>query len=408
MVKAAFPMRVVGFALVPALSAVSPLIALPAVTSVGGADVWGAIAIGQSLGLAGATIVELGWGLKGPQRLARTGESGRRRAMAMSFQTRGAVFPLVGLVAAALAWLLATDHAVLAAMMAFSSVATGLSLIWYFIGAGRPGKLLVTDSVPRVVLVIASALAIYNGAPLIAYPLVGVLLPAIVAPALGALSVQLSRTDFRGIGATRTAILIRAQFVAMSGRFVSALYIALPVALVGLVAPQAVPVFAAAERLQRMYLSILSAIPNAMQGWVGKSPNVLHRISRAEQSAFVNAGVGILAGVVFTIGAPAAAAIVFSGVVTVSTELAGLCGLVIFFVCSSRAVGGLVLVALNSTGTVLRSALVGALIGVPGILLLGREYGAPGALMGEIAAEAAVLAVQFHGWLSRRRRRPGK
>lgn len=408
MVRAVFPMRVAGFALVPALSAVSPLIALPAVTTVGGADVWGAIAIGQSLGLAGATIVELGWGLKGPQRLARANLSGRRRALAMSIQTRGAVFPLVAVVSAALAALLAADHNELAALMAVSSVASGLSLIWFFIGCGNPGRLLLTDSVPRVMLVTASAIALLNGAPLFVYPLVGVLLPALMAPIFGSLYVGLNRTDFKGVGAVRIGLLIRSQLTAMGGRFVSALYIALPVTLVGIVAPQVVPLFAAAERLQRMYLSILAAVPNAMQGWVGAALSIEDRLRRAERASLMNSVLGIIAGLVFSVGAPWAAEVVFSGVVSLDHELAALCGLVIFLVCCSRAVGGLVLVSLNSARTVLRSAVVGAAVGVPAILLLGHVHGAVGAIVGEIVAETCVLAVQVRGWLVLRRKRLGR
>ena len=54
----------------PALSAVTPLIAIPAITSTAGARGWEAYALGLSIGSAACVIIELGWPLTGPQRVA--------------------------------------------------------------------------------------------------------------------------------------------------------------------------------------------------------------------------------------------------------------------------------------------------------------------------------------------------
>jgi hypothetical protein len=387
-------MRLLGFLLIPAISAISPLLALPAVSAKGGASVWAAIAIGQSIGIAGATIVELGWGLTGPQRVSRASPANRRRALSLSLQSRMVVFPLVAAFAATAAWLLATEHRELSAVTAVASSATGLSLIWFFIGIGSPGRLLLTDALPRLALV-----------SVMTYPVVGLLAPALLAPILGMLVSRLRMTDFAGVGPARTLLVIRIQAVAMGGRLVSALYIALPITLVSLVAPQAVPVFAAAERLQRMYLSILAAVPNVLQSWVGGAPSRPLRLQRAEVSVGLNAGVGIVAGLLFAFIAPAASLFVFAGQATISAGLAWLCGAVIFLVCCSRAVGGLVLVALSRFKSVASSALVGAVVGVPLILFLSSQFGAEGGLLGEILAEAAVLGVQVVFWLRFRSKR---
>jgi hypothetical protein len=393
------PLRLLGFLLIPAISAVSPLLALPAVSAKGGASVWAAIAIGQSIGIAGATIVELGWGLTGPQRVSRASQGNRRRALSLSLQSRLLIFPLVAALAATSAWFLAVEHRELSAVTAVASSATGLSLIWFFIGIGAPGRLLLTDALPRLALVSASALAISNGAPIMVYPIVGLLVPALLAPLLGSLNTRIRFSDFRGISLKRTLLVVRIQAVAMSGRLVSALYIALPITLVSLVAPQAVPVFAAAERLQRMYLSILAAIPNVLQSWVGRPASRMRRLNRAEISVGLNASVGILAGLIFAVIAPSASRFVFSGQASISTELAWLCAGVIFLVCCSRAVGGLVLVALGRFHSVATSAVVGAVVGVPLILLLASRLGASGGLLGELIAESAVLCVQTGFWL---------
>jgi hypothetical protein len=62
----------------------------------------------------------------------------------------------------------------------------------------------------------------------------------------------------------------------------------------------------------------------------------------------------------------------------------------------SRATGGLALVALQRVDAIALSATVGAIVGVPAILLGAWGLGALGAVLGEIAAESSVLVVQLH------------
>lgn len=395
----------IAFVAIPMLSAVTPLLAFPAISSNFGASGWAAIALGQSFGAAAAVLIELGWGLTGSQRVARAAEVNRRRILAASVATKLVVLP-VSIPAALLAAFFAPEFAIEAALACVGSAFVGLTSIWFFIGVGRPAKILLTDAVPKLTFVALAAIWMNLGGPLAAFG-IALIFSAVTALILALVTTRIRVRDFPIGRSGRVRFLLRAQMTALSGRAVSALYIALPVALVGIVAPSALPVFASAERLQRLGLSVLQAAPNALQGWVGGEPNVELRVRRAGRALSLNIALGVISGVGFAITAPVASELIFAGVSTIPPGLAWISGGVIFLVCVSRATGGIVLVALRRVGTVSFSALVGAIVGVPAILVLASVSGAAGALIGEAMAEASVLTVQISALrkgLGRRRR----
>jgi hypothetical protein len=389
-------LKLLGFLILPMFNVVTPLITLPAITSRFGAEAWAGIAIAQSVGSASSVLIELGWGLNGAQRIARQGVGNRRQTLALSFLTRGLVVLPVAPIAVVATLLIATDYRAESAVVAVATSLATINSVWFFIGTGEPSKIITTESLPRLLPVVASAMLIMCGAPLWVYG-AALLVASLGSPLVVMRAVRLTRSDFT---VWRTGSLIRviqAQSSALVGRLLSATYIALPVALVGIAYPQSVAVFAAAERLQRMALSVLQAIPNALQGWVGTPSLLGERLRRARIAVLLNAVVGCVAGLVFTLAAPTAAELIFSGIAPISTQLASLCGLMILIVCCSRATGGLMLVAMKRIDIIALSALAGCMIGVPAILFLASVWGVAGGVAGEVAAELAVLAVQIIG-----------
>ena len=384
------------------LSLVSPLLAFPAITSEFGASGWAAVAIGQSFGSTAAIVVELGWGLNGPQRVSRMGSAGRRRVFTLALRSKLFALVPLAIIAGVAAYLVSPDHLLEAALTAVGATAFGLSPAWFFIGNGSPLQLLTIDAVPRLVGVALSAVLMLVGVGLFVYPVVGLILPSVLSPVFAAAKVRVRRPDWRFARRIGNAHVLKSQWHAVVARSTSSLYISLPVGIVAVVAPQALVVFSAADRLQRMYLSVLSAVPNALQGWVGKPNSRGGRMARASRAIVLNAGFGLVVGLLFALAAPLASQIVFSGVATVPFEISVLCGVLIAIVCTSRATGNLGLVAARRIGYITVSAIVGSAIGLPAILVLSSQLGARGALIGAIMAETAVLTVQVFGLLRRR------
>jgi O-antigen/teichoic acid export membrane protein len=385
--------RLGGFVLLPAISLLIPLLVLPGITRSLGAAGWVAVAVAQSLGGAGSVLVDLGWSTTATQRVARQSPANRSRHLAWSLAVRSIAGVPVALVAAAMAAVLVSDHRAEAAALAAIVTLSGNGTQWFFVGIGSPRMLVWTDAVPRVVLLGVAMIVMAHLPSLWVY---------VAAMGLGSLAstvgaIVLARchwTDLRGLTRRRLGRILAIQFTALSARALSAGYIALPIALVGIVAPASVPTFAAAERLQRTALSGLQMFPNAMQGWVG-SPTGSERLRRARLAVVSNVGLGVVCGSVYALAAPTVSHWLFSGVATISFSLSVFSGLLILITCTSRATGGLMLVSLGRVGGITQSAAAGLVVGVPAIVIGALLAGAHGALAAEVLTEAVVLAVQF-------------
>jgi len=375
--------------LVPALSAAAPLAVIPAVTSTHGASGWAAVAVGSSVGIATAVVAELGWGIVGPQRVARgTRPPGGLFATALASKLVATAVLLP--VAAAVTVVVAGDHRPAAVLVSVGVALGALSPTWYFIGLGRPLLILLAETLPRVLVSLASAGAIAAGAPLEVYGAGMVLAAAVtfgVAPRLGGARLP-GAADFRAVPS-----VVRSQLVLVVGRGVATTYKSLPVALLGAVSPGSVAAFAAVDRPLRMGLQVVSAIPDRLQTWVGvPSAELAHR--RGVVSLGVNAALGLVVGVGFATCMPAVAVVLFTGAVPVSPDLAVAGGVLVGVICASRG-AGLALVSAGRHVHTTTASIGSAVVGVPGVLVLGVHLGASGAVWALVLAETVGFVVQL-------------
>jgi O-antigen/teichoic acid export membrane protein len=377
---------------IPALGAIAPLVVIPAISSQFGAATWASVAIAQSLGAAAAIVAELGWGVIGPQRVAQQPSSRRwvvyRAALSSKIVATSVLAPIAGLAAFVIAPVAQADMAVLAVATAFGA----LSPTWFFIGSGLPVKVLLTESVPRVLLNAAAAIALTLGAPLWTYCWAMILLPFLTLAAagvtLGPKYVPAWR-DFKKAGA-----VIRTQRVVALGRGISVVYTALPVAIVGVVAPSVVPVFAASDRLMRMALSILSGVPSRLQSWIGGARDKEERSVRSRKSLTYNVILGLVSGTGFALLAPVVSQVLFVGEIPVPFTVSIASGALLLCICASRGIG-LSLVASRRANSITAAISWAAAVGIATIVPLTLLLGASGAILGLVAAEVTGVAVQL-------------
>jgi hypothetical protein len=401
--------RLAGFVVMPVAGVLVPLAALPAIGSLGPATLLGVL-YAQSVGAAGAVVVELGWGLSGTQRVARQTAGNTRQLVALSTLTKLATAVPVLIVASVVMLLFAPSKEPAYLVIAASGILTSVNVTWVLIGFARPWTVFAVDTVPRAIATVVAATAIWLGGSLWWYA--GAMLAATTVSAVAGLMVlRVERAHFARFRTRHVVRALRSQSRALSGRSISALYIALPITLVTAVAPSAVAEsFAAAERMQRMALTGLQAFPNWMQARVGRIVDPARRRRAAVRSIWMNTSVGAVAGAVFTLLAPWGSTFVFAGAVELTLAQSALGGILILIVSTSRAVGSIALVAVDRIEGVAWSALLGAVIGVPLLLMLPVTLGAPGGQVAEVIAEVAVLGVQIGfltGAMRVRRRRGG-
>lgn len=388
------PVRIAFFALGPIFSIIVPILTLPAISSNFGHSGWASIAVGQSLGIAAAIVIELGWTVAGPIQVAKKDNEGQASAFRRSLLERGCVsilcIPAVGVVV----HFINPDYGVEAFLTAMAMAMGGMSAAWFYVGTGASIRMLLLDSFPRVASSVVGAALLINGAPLIALPLTQ-MTASVVLPFLPLLWLPKGsgRGDVLSVWA-EIAFTWRVQGAAFVTRVASSAYVALPTALMASVAPLVqVASYAAVDRVGRTALAALAPFNLALQGWIPASEGDERR-RRMVVALWMSAVLALVSFVGFWLLAPLVIHLLFAGEVTPDGNAIFSFSLAIGAVVLSRCTGIQCLAVLGKTWTTASSTVVGLVMSVPMVLGLGAAYGAVGVAGAIAVTELAVLAVQ--------------
>jgi O-antigen/teichoic acid export membrane protein len=379
------------YVLIPAAGALSPLFVIPAVSNTFGSSGWAVMAVGQSIGGAAGVVGELGWGVIGPQQLGKLGDRRRLKLYRVSLASRMLASIPLALVAAAFAGAVAPAGRMEAASLAAATALSALSPTWFFIGINRPFLILITESIPKIITALVAGVFIYIGQSTAIFGVLSVCQVALTLYFAGRCMKGPwipGRAEF-----LRAPTIMRGQFIISFGRSVSVLYTYLPTSIAAIVAPAAVPAFAAVDRLMRMSLAVLSGIPSRLQSWLG-SAAAENAVRRRTQTIQLNLLLGVLCGVGFAVFAPLAAGFVFAGEVPIAPELACASGLLLAVICASRGVG-LVLVSVGGANGITTAIVPSAITGLALLIPLASGAGSVGVVAAGIGAELVGLTIQY-------------
>ena len=383
-----------GFFLIPAVGALSPLFAIPALVRVAGVDGWAAIAIGQGMGATGALVVTFGWGVVGPAEAARSDSEAACHLYWVSGAMRMGIFVLVMPICVLITESLVTGGTplhVAAALVCAAVTAQGLSPSWLLIGQSRPGALACMDSIPRTVGVLAAAAAAVIAGELLAFALITLFVEFAIAlcsfKAFGRR--RLSRRESLREAVRRT----RQQWPLALSALVAAGYTRLAIPIVSAVRYEAVPLYAALDRIALLSRTMLRPPVNAFQSWVAQTDeNGMRRASRATAATVV---VGATGAVAIAGLLPVLGWVLFADQLTITYGAAALTGAGVVFVAGSYATSLFYLVPCGKYATVSVSTIGASLVGVPLIVVCTGRAGAIGAMLGVVTAELIVLIWQM-------------
>lgn len=378
----------------PLVSSLSPLIAIPAIIQVGGAEGWAAVAVGQSLGAAGALVVMFGWGVVGPQQVARAGEAEQRHIYWVSGLMRAALFLLVAPVLVVCTLMLVSGPAATlaaAGVTCAAFVAQGLNASWFLIGQARPGALTLLDSLPRTAGVLAAAGLAVATQQLLAYAAVALVVELAIATSSFGLLAKRGKSLRASVG--EAAAAGRGQWPLMVSAIFSTGYTRLAVPLVSLVSYSAVPVFAALDRVGTLGRTGMRPFVNSFQAWVASStgPEFWRRSSLA--SAVVT-GVGAAGGLLVFALLPEVLGPAIFGSLSIAPAQAAVVGAVLVCVAGSYSATMFGLIPLGRISAVSLSTVTASCLAVPAIAVLAAGGGATGAMLGVLGAEFVVVTWQ--------------
>jgi len=388
--------RVVGFAGLPFIALTTPLLFLPVLARLAGAEAWLAIALGQSIGAFASLVVSLGYNTVGPTLVARATGAERVDVLRHSLPARLTLFVPVTAVAVVVAVVLAPEsHRLEAALMCVALASAGLSQSWYMVGLGRVALLLGYEFLPRLVATVAAALALVLTGAVIFYPLL------LIVAALGSSAVFVLRTLRSSAPPTgpKPGIVrvVRGNLSVMAIELAGGAYNSLAVTFVGAVAalgPAAS--YVTGDKLYRMGQYGASALGNATQGWVVEAGGEAFA-ARVRRALLAHVALGLAGFTAFALLGPWISAFLFGETVAIDEVAVNPAlgfGVAAFGICVGTGLGRVVLVALGARREFLICVLLGASAGVPSILLLASAFGAAGGAWGLAIGEIVSTTAQ--------------
>lgn len=392
--------RLSGFSASIVLGTIIGVFTIPLLVRALGDQAWGSIVVLQTTGQLAAVLVAFGWGATGPSIAASTAPAQRVEFYRHSFRIRGILYlAVVPFVAITLYFLLRGDL-LLAVLGAVTYVLPGLGAGWYFTGIARPMPFFLCEALPSALGAVAGVVA------------ATVTQQAWVVPAcqfVGSATAVLLAYLYISRGRDRTApptlyprfwAALAEQRHAVTTGVTSAVYVAMPVLMVTVFFPSALPVYSIADKFFRYAAIAFLPIQQFFQGWVPAEPEHVDR--RARIALIAGVIVGVVGGACIAVLSPIVS--VWFGI-RVPFEVSLPLGIAFVGVALSGLVGYACLVVLGQTRFLARSTVIGAVIGVPALIVTAAFHSLPAVAASVAGTELIVAGVQILVMLSTLRRR---
>jgi O-antigen/teichoic acid export membrane protein len=385
--------RMVGFMVLPAIAAMSPLIVLPVVARLAGPGGWASAVAGESIGTFAAIVMGYGWAAIGPALISVAYDDARRarlyrESLVVRLLIAAIVMPVLGLVC----WAIASPGAEwLTVLMGVQGALIALSFTWYCAGVGDPRTIVLYDAVPRLVVTAVAAGAIAITGVVELYPLAGI---AVTLVGTGLFTARLLRRS-PGPWPARSELpgLLRAGLpVALNDAALSA-YSSVPAPLVNVTAPPiSAAGFASADKLLKLGAVLPFTLASALQSWVGEVTG-FHRERRMRIALLAHGLFGLVGGVGLAVFGHWVSLILFGADAAAGVDVLIAMGIVFAFLSLRISMTRHVLFPTGRAATVMRATLLATALGVPVMVVLAIWLGPVGAAVGYALTEGLATVL---------------
>jgi PST family polysaccharide transporter len=379
--------RLVGFMVVPAIAAISPLLVLPLISRLAGDGGWASAVAGEAIGTFAAIAIGYGWTAVGPALISIAPDDDRRaRLYRDSIVVRLLLAAIVLPILAVVCWFVASPGSeLLTVLMGVQGALIALSFTWYCAGVGDPRTIIFFDAVPRVVATALAAGAILLTGIVELYPIAGILVT------LGGTTLFSARLLRRHPGpwppAREVPGLLRAGLpVAVNDAALSA-YSSVPAPLVNVTAlPSAAAGYASADKMFKLGSVLPFTLASAFQSWVSEG-DPLDRRRRLRVALGTHVAFGLLGAVVLTVLGPWVSLVMFGESAAAGLDLVAAMGLVFLFLSVRTSMTRHVLFPAGKARLVMTVTLVATAVGVPAMVAMAIVIGPLGAALGYALTE---------------------
>jgi len=259
--------RLVGFALVPAVSLVSSLLLLPTVSRTAGSAGWIALGVGQGVGAIAGVLVGATYPVEGGNDIARQPSPVYRRAyFAHSVLLRSILLVPSLAIGVPVILTLVPDEQVAALLFMLGTALNGMSASWYYAGVGDPRGVLRFEAAVRLASYAVALVGMLAGLGVWFYGLMTVL-GGVLSAVLNWVHVVGRR---RGGPVRWWLVRRRLRHMALGSlsRLVQSSYLYGGSVVVGYVRPAALGVYSAVEQVYRAGGNAVAFVPQAFVRWI--------------------------------------------------------------------------------------------------------------------------------------------
>ena len=364
-------LRLSGFAILPLLSLVTPLLLLPIVSSIVGGNGVSSVVSGQAIGTFAATILLWGWNVEGPVAIARSTTAIERGSIyAQSMRTRLllsiVVLPLTAAVSAAVAVPAFRNEAI---SMALATAFAGMSPAWFCIGLGQPKLLAIFDTVPRFLATALSAPLLVLSRQVWVYPVV---LAIAFAISLWAFHRRFSpRQSWFPASLSEALQGLRRQRHTAGINIASSAYATTPAPIATVTSSPAVSgSIATADTIYRLGIFAVIALGNAFQSWAIE-PGIANRVQRHRAAIWAHLALGVIGAAILTALGPVVSGVIFAGQARATMLVCFYYGVAFFFLSASTPLIRNLLIPAGRQAYVLWCTVMSATLGIIAMLVAG-------------------------------------
>ena len=385
--------RFAGFALLPILSAVSPLVVLPALSRSVEPAGWASALTGETVGTFAAIVIAWGWTNMGPARVAVAADrTTQGRLYRESLAVRGLLALVVLPLLAVLVALIAADgYRALAVLMAVQGSVISLSFTWFAVGRGDPRSIVMLDALPRMAVAVGAALTIATTGAVLIYPLAGL---AVTVAGTAVYSLRILRqcpapwprlSELRGLFRQTSDVAVNDAAVGV--------YSAVPVPLVSATLTSiSAGGYASADKLIKLGQFIPITVANALQAWAAEAGAGTMR-ARTLVAVRIHSAIGIVGWLGVAALGPRATRILFGDDTAADREVLIVLGLAFFLFAVRTGLTRHVLFPAGRGRDVMRAGVIGSMVGIPAMAAGVFGVGAVGAAVGFALSEVTMVAV---------------
>lgn len=387
--------RLAIFALTTGVGSLAGLIAVPVIIAGAGQYEWGIQASVQSAAGLFGVLVAFGWGTTGAAEVSVLDPALRPQWYANSLVSRLYLFCAVYPVMVVVMSLLNPHYIPLVLVASAAYLMPSLGASWFFVGDARPSRLFRCDALPQVIGTAVSVVVMLVSHSLVATMatqfVFNLSAPLISAHVIFSDSATPVRLDWR-LASTRGRLVEQRHAVATSAA--SSLYVSTPLLVLNLLHPGSMALYAMGDKLFRFALTAFAPILQFVQGWIpeGGPVTMLHRV---RQAARLTPLISLVGAVCVVALGPFAAGILSASRIDFGYTMALPFAVVFFAVSITQVIGLACLVQLGRTRDLARSTVLGALAGVPLIVIGAWLDAAHGVAWALAVSEIVVLAYQL-------------